>query len=215
MMCSDPQDLRRRASWDGVSGISRRQLLNDLRRQYEMEISLCTPICFVQPLTSCLADHIPSSTTTPQRRFSTLLTQPREYQRHPSRCRYHSSPVDPSSSSLCGDHTCDKESFPQKTTTILKVHSDEVWNVAWSHDGTRLASASKDKTAIIWRIGLEAELSSRDCIAEFILRDHPYPLGCLAWSLDDSILSTSADHLILLWNTKVDFKFSCLALRHS
>ncbi|KAG1789467.1 WD40-repeat-containing domain protein [Suillus plorans] len=100
------------------------------------------------------------------------------------------------------DHAYDKESFPRITTTILEVHSDEVWDVAWSHDGTHLASASKDKTAIIWRIGLEAEPSSRDCIAEFILRDHLCPLGCLAWSLDDSILSTSADHLIFLWNTK-------------
>ncbi|KAG1826914.1 WD40 repeat-like protein [Suillus subaureus] len=176
MMCSDPQDLRRRASWDGASGISRRQLLDDLQH------------------------YIPSSTMIPQRRFSTLLAQSREYQRY--RCLYHNSLVDPSSSSLFSDHTCDKESFPRITTTILEVHSDEVWNVAWSHDGTRLASASKDKTAIIWRIGLEAEPSSRDCIAEFILRDHPYPVGCLAWSLDDSILSTSADHLILLWNTK-------------
>ncbi|KAG2147191.1 WD40 repeat-like protein [Suillus cothurnatus] len=176
MMCSDPQDLRRRASWDGASGISRRQLLDDLQH------------------------YIPSSTMIPQRRFSTLLAQSREYQRY--RCLYHNSPVDPSSSSLFSDHTCDKESFPRITTTILEVHSDEVWNVAWSHDGTRLASASKDKTAIIWRIGLEAEPSSRDCIVEFILRDHPYALGCLAWSLDDSILSTSADHLILLWNTK-------------
>ncbi|KAG2061593.1 WD40 repeat-like protein [Suillus hirtellus] len=176
MMCSDPQDLRRRASWDGASGNSRRQLLDDLQH------------------------YIPSSTMIPQRRFSTLLTQSREYQRQ--RCLYHNSPVNPSSSSLFSDHTCDKESFPRITTTILEVHSDEVWNVAWSHDGTHLASASKDKTAIIWRIGLEAEPSSRDCIAEFILRDHPYPLGCLAWSLDDSILSTSADHLILLWNTK-------------
>ena len=45
--------------------------------------------------------------------------------------------------------------------------------------------------------------SSRDCVAEFVLRDHPHPVGGLAWSLDDSILSTSAYHLILLWNTKV------------
>ncbi|KAG2158482.1 WD40 repeat-like protein [Suillus bovinus] len=176
MMCSDPQDLRRRASWDGASGNSRRRLLEDLQH------------------------YIPSSTMIPQRRFSTLLAQSREYQRQ--RCLYHNSPVDPSSFSLFSDHTCDKESFPRITTTILDVHSDEVWNVAWSHDGNHLASASKDKTAIIWRIGLEAEPSSRDCTVEFILRDHPYPLGCLAWSLDDSILLTSADHLILLWNTK-------------
>jgi len=40
------------------------------------------------------------------------------------------------------------------TTTILQVHTDEVWNVAWSHDGLYLASASKDKSAIIWRTGV-------------------------------------------------------------
>ncbi|KAG1855500.1 WD40-repeat-containing domain protein [Suillus tomentosus] len=93
----------------------------------------------------------------------------------------------------------DKESFPRIITIILEVHSDEVWNVAWSHDGTHLASASEDKTAIIWRIELEAEPSSRGRIAEF---DHPYHLMCLAWSLDYSILSTSTENLILLWNTK-------------
>jgi WD40 repeat protein len=137
MMRSDPQDLRRRASWDGVSGISRRQLLDDLQCRYEME-NLSVLLCvFIRPLTSYLADHMPPSTMIPQHR-----------------CRHHSSPVDPSSPSLFSDYTCDKESFPGKTTTILEVHSDEVWNVAWSHDGTRLASASKDKTAIIWRIGV-------------------------------------------------------------
>jgi len=55
--------------------------------------------------------------------------------------------------SLFSDHHCDREDFPCVTTTVLDVHTDEVWNVAWSHDGLRLASASKDKTAIIWRIG--------------------------------------------------------------
>lgn len=40
------------------------------------------------------------------------------------------------------------------TTTILEGHKDEVWNIEWSHDGTYLASASKDKTAIIWKIGV-------------------------------------------------------------
>ncbi|KIJ69067.1 hypothetical protein HYDPIDRAFT_172550 [Hydnomerulius pinastri MD-312] len=125
IMCSDPEDLRRRASWDGASGASRQTLLSDL-----------------QP------------------------------------------------------------GFPRVTTTILDVHTDEVWNVAWSHDGLRLASASRDKTAIIWRIGSDGEPSSRECVVEFTLREHPFPVGAVAWSLDDSILATSADHLILLWDTK-------------
>lgn len=38
------------------------------------------------------------------------------------------------------------------TTTILDGHTDEVWNIEWSHDGTYLASASKDKSVIIWRV---------------------------------------------------------------
>jgi WD40 repeat protein len=88
----------------------------------------------------------------PQRRFLTLLQQARSYQRH--HCLYHNSPVDSSSFSLYTDHQCDKSAFPRITTAILAVHTDEVWNLEWSHDGVHLASASKDKSAIIWRIGV-------------------------------------------------------------
>ena len=51
------------------------------------------------------------------------------------------------------DHQC-KAAFPRITPTILTVHTDEVWNIEWSHDGAHLASASKDKSAIMWRIGV-------------------------------------------------------------
>ena len=42
--------------------------------------------------------------------------------------------------------------YPRITTTILQVHSDEVWDLEWSHDGKLLASASKDKSVIIWSV---------------------------------------------------------------
>ncbi|EGO21068.1 hypothetical protein SERLADRAFT_475747 [Serpula lacrymans var. lacrymans S7.9] len=100
------------------------------------------------------------------------------------------------------DHQCDKSAFPRVTTMILEVHADEVWNIAWSHNGEYLASASKDKTAIIWRIGSESEPSMRECAPELILRDHPYSVGCVAWSRDDAILLTSADHLIKMWDAR-------------
>ncbi|KAH7910762.1 WD40 repeat-like protein [Hygrophoropsis aurantiaca] len=176
IMCSDSEDLRQRARWDGASGQSRRHLLSNLQL------------------------YIPASIMIPDRRFSTLLTQSRQYQRQ--QCIYHNSPTNSMSFSLFVDHQCDKEAFPRVTTTILDMHTDEVWNIVWSHSGNFLASAGKDKTAIIWRIGLETEPSSRECAAEFVLKDHPYSVGCLAWSLDDSILLTSADHLILFWNAK-------------
>ncbi|KAG6856377.1 hypothetical protein H0H87_005142 [Tephrocybe sp. NHM501043] len=116
-------------------------------------------------------------------------------------CLYHNSPSDSSAFSLYTDHHCNKSAFPRITTTILEVHSDEVWNMEWSHDGLLLATASKDKSAIIWRLSYDAELRTQ-WVPHLILKDHPYPVGCLAWSKDDSMLLTSAENLIKLWNTK-------------
>ena len=175
-----------------------------------------------------MVDYIPSSVMIPQRRFSTLLHQARLYQRQ--RCVYHNLPMNSSSFSLYSDHRCNKSDFPRITSTILEVHKDEVWNIKWSHDGAYLASASKDKSAIIWRRGVSVLCYSRimemklmmmifilkktpldsgssspqDWAAHHILRDHAYSVTCLAWSLDDTILLTSADHFIKLWNTKVN-----------
>lgn len=86
----------------------------------------------------------------PQRRFATLLDQARAHQQ--SLCLYHNAPMNSRTFSLYTDHVCDKDAFPRVTTAILEVHTDEVWNLEWSHSGNYLASASKDKTAIIWRV---------------------------------------------------------------
>jgi WD40 repeat protein len=133
----------------------------------------------------------------------------------------------PSQSSALQDRHCNKVTSPT-TTNILEGHTDEVWNIDWNHDGSRLASASKDKTAIIWRIRVsffvnilstallqntislwrcqyETEPSSaaRDWTPHLILQPHPYPVSCLAWSMDDSVLLTSSDQFIMLWDTGV------------
>ncbi len=96
--------------------------------------------------------YIPSSVMIPQRRFATLLDQARDYQQ--LRCLYHNAPMNSRTFSLYADHSCDKNAFPRVTTAILEIHTDEVWNLEWSHSGTYLATASKDKSAIIWRIGV-------------------------------------------------------------
>ncbi|RPD66631.1 WD40 repeat-like protein [Lentinus tigrinus ALCF2SS1-7] len=176
LMCSDPADLRQQVGWDGAGGTSRRRLLLDLQR------------------------YIPSSVMIPQRRFATLLEQARAYQQ--SRCLYHNVPLKNRSYSLYADHICDRNAFPRVTTTILQVHSDEVWNLEWSHSGRYLATASKDRTAIIWRVELDKDARTRAYSPEFILRDHPFPVGCVSWSLDDSILLTASENFIRLWNTR-------------
>ncbi|RDX46846.1 WD40 repeat-like protein [Lentinus brumalis] len=176
LMCSNPADLRQQVAWDGAGGTSRRRLLLDLQR------------------------YIPSSVMIPQRRFATLLEQARTYQQ--SRCLYHNVPLKNRSYSLYADHVCDRNAFPRVTTTILQVHSDEVWNLEWSHNGRYLATASKDKTAIIWRVELDKDARTRAYSPEFVLREHPFPVGCVSWSLDDSILLTASENFIRLWNTR-------------
>ncbi|KAI9061512.1 WD40 repeat-like protein [Trametes sanguinea] len=184
MMCSDPADLRQQVGWDGASGSSRRRLLMDLQR------------------------YIPSSVMIPQRRFATLLEQARAYQQ--SRCLYHNVPLRNQPYSLYTDHMCDRNAFPRVTTAVLSVHEDEVWNLEWSHSGRFLATASKDKTAIIWRVELDKDPRYRAYAPEFILRDHEYPVGCVSWSLDDSILLTASEHRITLWNSRTGLKVRSL-----
>lgn len=88
----------------------------------------------------------------PQRRFATLLDQARAQQQ--SRCLYHNAPTNARTFSLYTDHLCDENAFPRITTAILEGHTDEVWNLEWSHNGNYLATASKDKSVIIWRVGV-------------------------------------------------------------
>lgn len=173
IMCSESDELRKRSGWDGASGTSRRRLLINLQR------------------------YVPSSVMIPPRRIATLLHQARSYQRH--RCLYHISPST-AGFSLYSDHQCDRNAFPRITTFILEGHSDQVWNIEWSHNGQYLATASKDKTAIIWQ--LKNEPDEKQWESRFTLGDHPYSVGCLAWSNDDSILLTTAENHIRLWNTK-------------
>ncbi|KAH8117166.1 WD40 repeat-like protein [Phellopilus nigrolimitatus] len=176
IMCSNADDLKHRAKWDGAKGTSRSTLLSTLQR-------LISP-----------------SVMMPQRRFTALIEQAFTQQR--TNCLYHNAPYTPETFSLYTDHHCSREAFPLLTTNILKNHVDEVWNIKWSHDGQYLASASKDRTACIWRIGPEIEPNVRECALEKKLGEHKFTVGCLAWSPDDSILLTSTDPIITLWNAK-------------
>ena len=49
--------------------------------------------------------------------------------------------------------------------------------------------------------------SARDWVIHHILPDHIYSVSCLAWSLDDTILLTNTEHLIKLWDTKVNILY--------
>lgn len=144
-MCSE-EDLLKQAGWDGVHGVSRHQLLVDLQRTSVLGIPYIISLSYSHAF---LLEYIPPSVMIPPRRMEALLQQAQAFQRNT--CLYHNTST---SFSLYSDHECDRTQFPSLTTYILAEHDDEVWHIKWSHSGQYLASASKDKSAIVWRIGV-------------------------------------------------------------
>ncbi|PVF98849.1 WD40 repeat-like protein [Serendipita vermifera] len=173
VMSSTPDELRRRAGWDGVEGNSRHKLLTQLQQ------------------------FIPSSTMVPPQRLNTLLEQARQYQI--DSCIHH---IGVREFSLYQDHICSRNRFPSITTHILEGHHDEVWQVQWSHSGKKLASSSRDMTVIIWRIDRNVDNSDLDCDVERVFHGHSFAMSTISWSPDDKFLLSSAEHEVKLWDVE-------------
>ena len=75
----------------------------------------------------------------------------------------------------------------------LEGHSDWVNSVAFSHDSTRLASASRDSTVKVW------DASSGECMS--MLEGHSAPVNSVAFSHDSTRLaSASDDNTVKVWD---------------
>ena len=121
MMCPSAPDLRAQADWDGSEGSSRANLLSDL------------------------SNSISPSVMIPEHRLATLFTAVQNEQI--LNCRYHNTIAQPS---LYTDHECAAEDFPLQKLTELRNHSDEVWFLEFSHDGSMLATAGKDGLVCVY-----------------------------------------------------------------
>ena len=81
-------------------------------------------------------------------------------------------------------------------TTMLYTytgHSDIVLAVAWSHDGTRIASGSGDDTVQVW--------NAADGSHPYIYTGHSTFVNAVAWSHDGTrIASGSHDKTVQVWN---------------
>lgn len=167
VMCSSTDDVRQLAKWSGAAGDSRSVLLTSLQQ------------------------HISPAIMIPDHRLASLLGQAKNYQEQ--QCTYHncSGPL-----SLYTDHVCPRSELPSITTHILSDHVGEVWFIAFSNDGTKLASASKDLSVIIWDVKTFQKIQVLDGHAE-------HGVTSLAWSPDDSTLITCGyDCCAKLWDVK-------------
>ncbi|KAJ3124337.1 hypothetical protein HK100_011267 [Physocladia obscura] len=142
----------------------------------------------------------------PRARLTSLLNDAIAFQA--SRCLYHNV-RDPSDLSLLQDHVCVPAlTFPGTCWRVLDDgsgrsgggdevvavgHKDEVWMVTFSPDARRLASASKDCSAIIWDADTFQILHT--------LRGHVDHVSVVAWSPDSRLILTgSNDHSVKLWD---------------
>ncbi|KAI9827694.1 MAG: hypothetical protein M1819_006895 [Sarea resinae] len=164
IMCQSADDLKSQADWDGATGESRRHLLSELSRS------------------------ISPSMMIPEHRLAVLLDQVKQNQI--SNCLYHNTASPPS---LYSDHMCNRSQFPLRTTLELSQHSDEVWFLDFSHDGTKLATASKDKTVVIYATDTFEVLHT--------LHEHGDAVAYVAWSPDDlRLISCSRDKKARVWD---------------
>ncbi|XP_056119090.1 WD repeat-containing protein 26 isoform X2 [Rhinichthys klamathensis goyatoka] len=172
LMCSNSDDLRAKAEWEGKGTASRSKLLDKLQT------------------------YLPPSVMLPPRRLQTLLRQAVELQR--DRCLYHNTKLDSGldSVSLLIDHVCSRKQFPCYTQQILTEHCNEVWFCKFSNDGTKLASGSKDTTVIIWQVDPDTHLLKQ----LKTLEGHAYGVSYLAWSPDDTyLIACGPDDCSELW----------------
>jgi WD40 repeat protein len=75
----------------------------------------------------------------------------------------------------------------------IKGHTHQVFHVAFSPDGSRLASASKDGTVRLWDVATSEEIRT--------LKGHKGQVNAVAYSPDGKHLSSGGgDHTVKVWN---------------
>ncbi|KAF9775425.1 hypothetical protein IL306_006475 [Fusarium sp. DS 682] len=166
LMCRSVEDLMAKAEWDGANGQSRKLLLS--------ELSKC----------------ISPSVMLPENRLAVLLEQVKQSQI--DTCLYHTEALSPS---LYSDHFCDRRNFPTEVALELSDMTDEIWQVQFSHDGSKMAACGSSPEVMIWDTRTFRVLKS--------LSGHDGGVGNIVFSPDDSLIfCCSRDGHARLWTTR-------------
>ncbi|KAK3704614.1 hypothetical protein LTR37_013713 [Vermiconidia calcicola] len=174
IMCQSAEDLRSQADWDGAQGESRNHLLSEI------------------------STSISPSVMIPEHRLATLFSEVQQQQILD--CRYHNTTVQPS---LYTDHECSPDDFPLQTFCELRNHSDEVWFLEFSHDGSMLATAGKDGLVCVydtlrWKVRHEFREHERTAS-----NAGDRGVCCVAFSPDDQyLISCSQNNELVVVNVR-------------
>ncbi|CAI7678555.1 unnamed protein product [Penicillium manginii] len=159
--------LHEQAGWERPITASRERLLNELSKSISPSVMI------------------------PQHRLATLLDFVKKTQI--SNCSYHNTVDSPS---LYSDHMCDKNDFPRGVGLELTHHSDEVWCCEFSHDGTKLVTAGKDRMVFIYD-------TTNFSVISKLAENHTDGVAFASWSSDDTKLITcSQDKQARVWNVE-------------
>lgn len=186
LMCP-PEHLRNQAGWEGPISSSRERLLSELSSEYRYLPSWVSD----DPIADLLPESISPSVMIPNNRLAILLNHVKQNQIN--RCLYHNTATPPS---LYSDHMCDRNDFPLRTGVELRQHSDEVWYCQFSHDGSKLVTAGRDRHVYIY------DTSNFSVYRQ--LEKHEEGVAHVSWSPDDSKLITcSQDKKARVWSVEV------------
>lgn len=184
LMCP-PEHLHDQAGWNRPISSSRERLLSELSSKSPRRY--CAP----NALLIVSIESISPSVMIPGNRLAILLDHVKQNQIN--QCLYHNTASPPS---LYSDHMCDRADFPLQSTIELCQHTDEVWYCEFSHDGTKLVTAGRDRSVIIY------DTSTFDVIHK--LSDHEEGVAQAVWSPDDTRLITcSQDKKARVWCVEV------------
>jgi WD40 repeat protein len=94
-----------------------------------------------------------------------------------------------------------------------REHRDWIWSLAFSNDGRKLVSASKDGTIVIWDPRQRKPVEVRKDSSKAVLRAHKNEVRSVAFSPDPrgkTLVSASYDNSLILWDLDAPMNFGQL-----
>ncbi|KNE58662.1 hypothetical protein AMAG_04219 [Allomyces macrogynus ATCC 38327] len=167
-----PAQLYATTGWPGAYGGSRHELFETLRA------TVFAP-------TTIVAD----------RRLETLLKQALEHEQNTCAAHTGDRYRDDGTVPLLHEHVCTLEAHVlAEQVRVLPDMGDEVWHVAFSHAGDRLAAVGCNGVVVVWDVqGTDPPVH--------VVASHE-PLTFIAWSDDDQYLLTSGhDEVVRMWDS--------------